>query len=495
MKYKGSSNTSKPKALKTYILIVLFIIFILILSDNKVMAKYELVQSKSVSIDVLIDEEMPILEIIDEEGNYINNDNNETTSSVEIKKISDNLSGIKSATYKYNAEAEDFSNAKSNILEKEMIFNNIGYYEIIVKDNAENTLKVVFHIMEKENTSTEFITEWTLTTDNTTITLPIISDIPNITIDWGDGAKEDINKLEPSHKYLNKGIYDIIITGYLPSWNALDCSSNGANSRKYITGVKQWGEVGLENMKGAFAFCQNLTFIAEPTVNSFKDVTSFEMAFYSCDGLTNIPNKLFKNCNKVNSFKQTFMLATKLKSIPTGLFDDCINVTTFLATFNGCIELTGEIPKGLFNNCSDVTSFGSTFTSCKGLTSIPADLFSNCSKASGFSATFSNCSGLAEVPEGLFDNISNCNNNTFTYTFMGCTGLTKTYINSKYIDSRMFEGCNNLTDIIIGNNVSTIRSGAFYTDSNLKTTLITNNEIAKKYRWDLDNRDISMSEF
>ena len=84
------------------------------------------------------------------------------------------------------------------------------------------------------------------------------------------------------------------------------------------------------------------------------------------------------------------------------------------------------IPSGLFDNNINVTSFTYAFLGCTGLTSIPADLFRynvNVS-TSGFYGTFLGCTNLTSIPADLFRYNVNVSTSGFYQTFYGCTGLT-----------------------------------------------------------------------
>lgn len=212
--------------------------------------------------------------------------------------------------------------------------------------------------------SIAFITEWTLTSDNTTITLPIKT-APNITIDWGDGTVEEKSSTDPKHTYINAGVYNIRITGNLPSWDFERHSAYSHKDNNYITGITQWGEVGFTSVN--FYGCSKLKNIPEPTEHSFDSVIDFSNLFNNCTGLE------------------------------------------------------GNIPENLFKNCTGLTS-------------------------------------------------ANINNNKIQHTF---------------------EGCTNLTDIILGDNVSLIYTNSFYVPSNTQTVITTNNDVVLNYDWSADNRTVT----
>ncbi|MGN1327299.1 MAG: leucine-rich repeat protein [Clostridia bacterium] len=239
-------------------------------------------------------------------------------------------------------------------------------------------------------------------------------------VDWGDGTtgldSTSLTTTGMPHTYeeSNKE-YVVTITGVCVS---IQRELVGVTRHKIIE-VLQWGETGLEIID--LSFCSNLRKIANPTANSFVNVTSFGATFSGCTSLTSIPANLFANCPNVTSFGATFSGCTSLTSIPANLFSNCLNATYFADTFSGCTSLT-SIPEYLFADCRNATRFDRTFESCIGITNIPADLFANCPNVTNFSNTFSGCTSLGSIPANLF---ANCPNVTSFYcTFYDCTGLT-----------------------------------------------------------------------
>lgn len=168
------------------------------------------------------------------------------------------------------------------------------------------------------------------------------------TIDWGDGTpiqtSSSINYFTESgletgdvtHNYTATNS-EIIITidGYCPVFSLF---SDGR-----ITSVEQWGATGLRTIR--LQGCYNLTTIATPTRNSFKDIMSFESSFYGCEGLTAIPENLFANASRATKFKLTFRECTSLTTIPQNLFGNCLRVTDFQYMFADCHNLTGNAPE------------------------------------------------------------------------------------------------------------------------------------------------------
>ena len=174
----------------------------------------------------------------------------------------------------------------------------------------------------------------------------------NFTVDWGDGTKEnsgyevgsskklasiesvkvaEIAELTHTYSEVNKE-YTISISG---NYTLLT-----SYTEEKVIEIAQWGETELERID--FEGCTNLTKIASPTNNSFKNITDFSQAFMNT-GLTSIPEDLFANCPNATNFTGTFC-NTKITEIPEELFKNCNKVESFWGTFANCTELTNYLP-------------------------------------------------------------------------------------------------------------------------------------------------------
>ena len=310
----------------------------------------------------------------------------------------------------------------------------------------------------EENTGSLYkpmITKWNIEAGNeVTIYLyyPMNYDNPventtNVTIDWGDNEKETYTKDKlkyngllgyVTHTYQNSNSETVIeILG--------ECNTINTYSPQLIS-IEDWGYTGSSYYD--FRSCDNLTTIASPRSNTFKNVISFDNTFSRCSNLTTIPADLFANCPQVTNFKMTFSKCTSITTIPEDLFANCTQVTNFYNAFSECTSLT-TIPADLFANCTQVTSFNGIFDGCTGLTNIPENLFANCTQVTNFEMTFSKCTSITTIPENLFANCTQATN--FCSTFASCSNLISIpadlFANCTQVTNfnSTFNGCTNLT--------------------------------------------------
>ena len=280
----------------------------------------------------------------------------------------------------------------------------------------------------------KFITEWTVG-EETTITLPIYK-APNITIEWGDGTKEECTTIKPTHTYTNEGTYIIKISGKMPDWTFY----NVTTSKDYITGIKQWGNTNLTSV--SFNGCTNLegTIPAPNIEEGFKNITNIQW--------------LFSGCAKIQELEEGF-------TIPSG-------VTTMPATFSECSGLT-SLPKG-FTIPSGVTGMNSTFRGCSSIIRLPKG-FTIPSGVTNMTGTFERCSSLTSLPEGFIIPSGVTNVKNMFYKCSSLTSLPKGFIMPNVTTNMegMFYGCSSLTKLSeefrIPNGVTNMRDVFAYCSS------------------------------
>ena len=182
-------------------------------------------------------------------------------------------------------------------------------------------------------------------------------------------------------------------------------------------------------------------------------------AFYNCTGLTSVTIG-----NSVTSIGEwAFYNCTGLTSVTIGNSVTSIGGHAFYRC-NGLTSVT--IP-------NSVTSIGEhAFCYCSGLTSVTIP---NSVTSIGSSA-FYYCKGLTSVTIG--NSVKSIGN----YAFQGCTGLTSVTIPNSVtsIESNAFSGCTSLTSVTIPNSVTSIGGSAFAGCSVLTSVTLNSNAIVSK---------------
>lgn len=321
--------------------------------------------------------------------------------------------------------------------------------------------------------------------------------VVNCTVDWGDGKLQRVVAGWPLHQYEQPGVYEVRVIGKVTSLMAAHTTYFSDNIKTCVTGIKRWGNLGLETIKKGFYKCINLASIATPERESFAKLTSAYETFYSCTALTAIPEGMFANaplletaysvftsceniravparlfagnnkcttffrafwrctslteiapdafegCTAVTNFGQAFYF-TPITSIPNGLFAPCVAATDFSNTFYGCTELA-SLPADLFAHNTAVLNYTSVFAGCGKLTTIPTGLFAASTKATNLSGALNACTALRTVPANLFTGLTAVTN--FNSTFLGCTALesvpTSIFDDNKAVTNfgKTFSGC------------------------------------------------------
>ncbi|MCD8294482.1 MAG: hypothetical protein LUE27_04430, partial [Clostridia bacterium] len=327
--------------------------------------------------------------------------------------------------------------------ENESDDNREAYLTVTAGDGAENVTEYDIHVIQLGSQGSSMILIYTISDLSLGVTLPLSGEV-NCTVDWGDGNSEEVTTTLPSHTYESVGEYFVTITGTVTS-----LASNGItdlNVKYQLTGIKQWGDLGLTSLQYAFYQCRYLDSLPADTMGAFAEVTTAEQAFARCGdatfydgtttydpstafGLSEVPEDLFQYATKCTNFDQCFYWDYNLEAIPAGLFRNCEAAESFSSCFSWCIKVE-EIPEGLLDGCPNAKDVSIMFSYMNSLQSVPADLFVNCPKITDMKSMFSACISLEYIPEGIFD--KQTENTSFYRTFAECESL-------KYIPEGLFQ--------------------------------------------------------
>jgi len=268
------------------------------------------------------------------------------------------------------------------------------------------------------------------------------------------------------------------------------CLTNGA-SKKPSTGESSsetsqqpsTGESSSETSQQNFTPYEYFTFTKlfdgtyRITVKNKTDLPSKVVlpSSYNETAITTIGNKAFKDCTNLTEIE----IPNSVTSIGNNAFYGCSSLTSVTipgsvtsigdSAFYGCYRLTSATIG------SGVTSIGNNaFEFCTGLTKIEIP---DSVTFIGIRA-FYNCGKLELTTEGNLTYLGNSNNPYLYLNRIDTREITSANINSKckFIASSAFYYCNNMTEIVIPNSVTSIGNQAFTGCSELKTVYYNGTE-------------------
>ncbi len=137
------------------------------------------------------------------------------------------------------------------------LINPIFY--VIVLFTASSFSQTTNKTLNVSENSTDFVTTWDTTkqgiSNNTSITIPVISGIYYYNVDWdNDGIFDDkLISNSITHDYKEPGIYTIRISGLFPHF-----SFNNKGDKLKLIEINQWGNQQWVSVNGMFWGCENL---------------------------------------------------------------------------------------------------------------------------------------------------------------------------------------------------------------------------------------------
>ena len=150
-----------------------------------------------------------------------------------------------------------------------------------IYDDGVQILQLTATVEPPDTPAHAFVTTWTTTTTDQTVTIPVANSDAIYTVDWGDGTVETGVTGDQTHAYRAASRYTVSITGDFERI-CLGCGT-AANAAK-LSAIDQWGNVSWTSMENAFRDAANMVYRAadEPDLSSvtnmsgmFRDASSF----------------------------------------------------------------------------------------------------------------------------------------------------------------------------------------------------------------------------
>jgi surface protein len=282
-----------------------------------------------------------------------------------------------------------------------------------------NWVEITYDIRRPIGNERPFILEYTITSPNTTISIPLgganFTEY-NFSVDWGDGEiveglvgnSSNLNA-QMVHTYAEPGVYEIKILGTFPYMRLF-----GGTNRARLTDIKQWGTSQWESFEETFRGCTGLTHI---TSTDAPDMTRFKTQPLNF----NIPNAQFLAPRA--DLWDTFLECTNLTDIDFMANWNISQVRVMAATFRSCSNLTGWSAMQNWDTSNIINMYG--FTQGTPITSEDLQYMSNwdMSNTKNLLQLFSGCSSLTNLNglsnwdvssvtmmRGLFNNCSSLSN-------------------------------------------------------------------------------------
>ena len=269
------------------------------------------------------------------------------------------------------------------------------------------------------------------------------------------------------HAYDFKAINDDGVTIYYNIISSTEPLQVGVTHQgdDYSTGTPYSGDVKIPETVSYSGQIYSVTSIIGYSFRQCSKLTSVNIP----ESVTTIEEHAFFDCSSLKSIT----IPNSVTTIGTGNFTNCPNLSSFYGKFasedNRCLIIDGTLisfaPAGITSYIipNSVNTIAiSVFSHCTNLTTITLpETVTNIA-----SSAFNSCTGLTSItiPESV--------SSIGEYAFYGCVGLKTVNFNAtnctKMAGIRsddtyypVFEGCNNLKTLSIGNNVQEIPQIAF----------------------------------
>ncbi len=132
----------------------------------------------------------------------------------------------------------------------------LDYTNIINLMGAKEGINGGYIIHDLCNPQPAFKYTWRTTASNETCTLPLVSGMVQINVDWGDGTSDYIDAFDSPlriHEYAIAGDYQISINGVMEKF-----AFNNGGDRLKVVSVEQLGDPNYINLTGFMRGCSNI---------------------------------------------------------------------------------------------------------------------------------------------------------------------------------------------------------------------------------------------
>lgn len=312
-----------------------------------------------------------------------------------------------------------------------------------------------------------FILEFTITSPDTTISIPLGGATfteYNFSVDWGDGEiveglvgnSSNLNA-QMVHTYTEPGVYDIKILGTFPYLYLY-----GGTNKNLLTDIKQWGTTKWESFAESFRECAGLTNITATDTPDFSRIRlslgltdkQFYNTFRGCSNLTSIEFTRYWNFKGVEKLDLMFTLCSSLTEFSALETWDTSTTVNMYALF-GITNITSNDLLYMSDwDVSKVQIFQQMFVVCDSLTNLDGLANWDVSSATDMHRMFRTISNLSNI-DGLANwDVSNVTDMAYMFqafnipdVLTNLDALANWDVSSVTTMERMFQQRTSLTDI------------------------------------------------